>query len=119
MYATTHRLVLASAVVAALAFSEGAARAQGRDSLLNGAVIGAAAGAGAGVAFTHAGRDSDLGFSQYADGGLVFGALGAGVGVGVDALLDRVSSGPGAPRRVRIAPTVWRGVRGVVVNWRW
>jgi hypothetical protein len=96
------------------------AHAQGRDGLLNGAVIGAAAGAGVGVAFTHAVRDSDLVFSQYARGALIFGAIGAGVGVGVDALLYRGSPGPGVtPRRVLIAPAAWRGVAGVLVKWRW
>lgn len=47
----------------------------------------ACVGAWAGVAFTHAVRDSDLAFSQYARGALIFGAI-AGVGVGVDALFN-------------------------------
>ena len=80
-------LVLACVVVSALALGEHEASAQGRDALLNGAIIGAAAGAGVGIAFTHAVRDSDLVFTQYARGELVFGAIGAGIGVGVDALL--------------------------------
>lgn len=107
-------------VVAALALGERQTSAQGGDSLLNGAVIGAAVGAGVGVAFTHAVRDSDLVFSQYARGALIFGAIGAGTGVGVDALLNRTSQRPvGTPRRVSIAPAVWRRVAGVVVKWRW
>lgn len=115
-----YRFVLACVVFAALALGERQAHAQGRDPLLNGTVIGAAVGAGAGVAFTHAVRDSDLGFGQYAYGALVFGAVGAGVGLGVDALLNRASPGPGVtPRRVLIAPTAWRDVAGVVVKWRW
>jgi hypothetical protein len=61
---------LACTVFAVLALGEHQAHAQGRDSLLNGAVIGAAVGAGVGVAFTHAVRDSDLVFSQYARGAL-------------------------------------------------
>ncbi len=106
-------------VLAVLTLTERQAHAQGNDSLLNGVVIGAAVGAGAGVAFTHAVRDSELGFSQYAYGALVFGALGAGAGLGVDALLNRVSPAPGGtPRRVLVAPTIWRGVAGVVVRWR-
>jgi hypothetical protein len=77
-------------------------------------------GAGVGVAFTHAVRDSDLEFEQYAYGALIFGAIGAGVGLGVDALFNRASPGQVvAPRRVSIAPTVWRDVQGVVVKWRW
>ena len=115
-----YRAVVALLVCAALALAASEARAQGRDSVLNGALIGAAAGAGAGVAFTHAVRDSDLVFSQYAYGALVFGAIGAGIGLGVDALLDRASPRPGIrPRRIAIAPTVWRRVAGVAVKWRW
>ena len=112
--------VLVCLVFAGLALCQRHAHAQGRDPLLNGTVIGAAVGAAAGVAFTHAVRDSDLEVGQYAYGALVFGAIGAGVGLGVDALLNRRSPAPGAtPRRVAIAPTVWRNVRGVVVKWRW
>jgi hypothetical protein len=112
--------VLACLVCTALALGESQAHAQGRDGLLNGTVIGAAVGAGVGVAFTHAVRDSDLGFGQYAYGALVIGAIGAGVGLGVDLLLNRTSPGPAkTPRRVLIAPTVWRDVAGVAVKWRW
>ena len=83
-------------------------------------VCSSAAGAGIGVAFTHAVRDSDLVFSQYARGGLVFGAIGAGLGLGVDALLHRAAPGPGVtPWRVLIAPTVRREVAGVLLKWRW
>jgi hypothetical protein len=118
--ARAYRVVLACLVFAALVLGERQSYAQGRDALLNGAIIGAAVGAGAGVAFTHAVRDSDLVFSQYARGALVFGAIGAGVGLGVDALLYRTSPGPGlTPRRVFIAPSVWRHVAGVAVKWRW
>src|SRR5688572_26567726 len=53
-------IVLACLVLSALALGERPASAQGRDGLLNGTLIGAAAGAGAGIAFTHAVRDSDL-----------------------------------------------------------
>lgn len=107
-------------IVLALLLSGGQAYAQGRDGLLNGAVIGAAVGAGAGVAFTHAVRDSDLTFGQYMRGALIFGAIGAGAGIGVDALFNRASSVPGTPRRrVLIAPAAWRGLKAVVVQLRW
>ena len=99
-----HCFVLACVVFAALGLGERQAHAQSRDPLLNGAVIGAAVGAGLGVAFTHAVRDSDLGFSQYARGALVFGAIGAGVGVGMDALFARACGSGVTPRRVLIAP---------------
>jgi hypothetical protein len=116
----SHTVVLACLVFGVLALGEPEAHAQGRDSLLNGTVIGAAVGAGVGVALTHAVRDSDLGFEQYAYGALIFGAIGAGVGLGVDALFNRVSPDPGvARRRLLIAPAVWRHVGGVVVKWRW
>jgi len=117
---SAHRFVLVCVVFATLTFGEHRAYAQGRDSLLNGAFIGAAVGAGTGVAFVHAVRDSDLSFGQYAYGALIFGAMGAGIGVGVDALLSRAVPGTGMkPRRVLIAPAVWRRVGGVVVKWRW
>jgi hypothetical protein len=91
-----------------------------RDALLNGVVIGTAVGAGIGLAVTHAVRDSDLVFAQYARGALVFAALGAGAGLGIDALLSRVSPVPNlAPRPVSIAPLVWRDGAGVAVGWRW
>jgi hypothetical protein len=115
-----HRLALVCVLFSTLAIGEHRAYAQTRDSLLNGAVIGTVLGAGAGVAFTHAVRDSDLSVGQYAYGGLIFGAIGAGIGVGVDALLSRAMPGTGMkPKRVLIAPAVWRRVGGVVVKWKW
>jgi hypothetical protein len=37
----------------------------------------------------------------------------------MDALFYR-TAGPGVPpRRILIAPTVWRDIAGVVVRWRW
>ena len=98
------------------------ASAQGRnDGIANGALIGAAAGAGIGIAFTYVTRDSDLTAGQYARGALVFGAIGAGVGLGVDAMLDRSSRGSSLapPRRVLIAPAIWKRMTGVMVKWRW
>ena len=114
-----HGFVLACAVLAVYALGERPARAQGRDSLLNGTVIGAAVGAGMGVAFVHAVRDTE-GLGQYAHGALIFGAIGAGAGLGVDALLNRAPSAPGATQqRLLITPTVWRHLGGVVVRLRW
>jgi hypothetical protein len=113
--------VLAGATMVTLVLGESHAQAQGRDALLNGTVVGAAVGAAAGVAFTHAVRDSDLVFSQYARGALIFGGIGAGIGLGVDALLQRTSPGPGRtpPPRLSIAPIVWRRIATVAVAWRW
>ena len=112
------RFVFAAALIASLVVSPGQASAQDRDSLLNGALIGGAIGAGVGIAFTHAVRDSDLTAGQYGYGALVFGAIGAGAGLGVDALLNR-SPRPAATRSgLFIAPAVGR-VNGVAVIWRW
>jgi hypothetical protein len=114
------RLVLACLAVAAVVLGEGRAHAQGRDSLLNGAAVGAAVGAGIGVAFTHAVRDSDLVLSQYARGALIFGAIGAGAGLGVDALFNRSPARPAVkPRRILVAPAVWRRFASVAVTCRW
>jgi hypothetical protein len=96
------------------------AQAQVRDNIWNGALIGGAIGAGSGLVFTHAVRDSDLSAAQYAYGALVFGAIGAGVGLGIDVLLFRNSPRPPQkPRRVVIAPAVWRSTKAVSVKWRW
>jgi len=118
MMSHTRRFTVAGALLASLVLSHDHASAQNRDSLLNGAAIGGAIGAGIGIAFTHAVRDSDLTAGQYAYGGLVFGAIGAGAGLGVDALLNR-SPRPAVTRSgLFIAPAVGR-VNGVAVMWRW
>ena len=112
------RFTVAVALLSTVLLSQGQASAQNRDSLLNGALIGGAIGAGIGIAFTHAVRDSDLTAGQYAYGGLAFGAIGAGAGLGVDALLNR-SPRPAATRSgLFIAPAVGR-VNGLAVIWRW
>jgi hypothetical protein len=65
-------------------------------------------------------RDSDLTFGQYAEAALIFGALGAGVGLVVDALFHRAIAVPRERlRRIVIAPRIWRDVRGVAVKCRW
>lgn len=112
-------LVVGCLVCAALVSSR-PAQAQVRDNVWNGALIGGAIGAGAGLAFTHAVRDSDLTAGQYAYGAIVFGALGAGVGMGIDVLLFRNSPRPPQkPQRVVVAPVVWRSTKAVAVKWRW
>jgi hypothetical protein len=120
---TTRRrshIAAACAFAVLLAVTGREAHAQSRDSLLNGVVIGAAVGAGAGIAFTHAVRDSDLVLSQYARGALIFGAIGTGIGLGVDALLDRASPAAAtAAKRVLIRPRVGRNVTSITVQWCW
>ena len=102
-----------------MVLTPGPAQAQARDNIWNGAVIGGAIGAGSGLVFTHAVRDSDLSASQYAYGALVFGAIGAGAGMGIDMLLFRNSPRSPSPQRVVIAPAVWRSTKAVAVKWRW
>lgn len=114
----TRSIALSCIVATALALGGRPLHAQARDGLVNGTIIGAAVGAGAGVAFTHAVRDSDLTAGQYAYGALIFGAIGAGVGLGIDALLNRGLS-PAAKRKVMITPACGPNAAGVVVKWRW
>jgi len=95
-------------------------RPSGRDSLLNGTVTGFAVGAAFGIAFVYAVRDSDLSAGQFAYSALVFGGIGAGVGLGIDALLDRNSSVVArSPRRVALSPRVSRRIAGIRVLMRW
>lgn len=107
-------------VIAAIAWGGEEAYAQGRDGLLNGAMIGAAVGAGTGVVVTHSLRDSELGFGQYVRGALVFAAVGAGAGLAADALLIRVSARPIERRgRIAISPVVRRDLASLAVTWQW
>src|SRR4051812_39493348 len=85
----------------------------GRDSLLNGAVIGLAAGAALGIAFVYATRDSDLDAGAYAYGALIFGGIGAGTGLGVDALFNRNASAViRLPGGVALGPVLSRKIAG-------
>ena len=112
------KLLIACWVMAGLLLCPQSASAQGRDSLVNGTVIGAAAGAGFGLLFTHAVRDSDLSAGQYAYGAVVFGAIGAGIGLGVDALIGRSAKPAVRAPRLVFAPAVGR-TTGFAVRWRW
>ena len=116
---TCRLLVTCVAVVALTVGGDRTAEAQGADRLWNGTVIGAATGAGVGVFFTHAVRDSDLTFTQYMRGALIFGAFGAGAGLGVDALLNRTRDPLAPERRISIAPAAWRHFAGISVKCRW
>ena len=95
-------------------------RPGGRDSLLNGTVIGLAAGAVFGIAYVHVVRDSDLDAGDYSSSALIFGGLGAAAGLGVDALVDRDSSVVvRSPRRVALRSSVTRKTAGLRVIVRW
>jgi hypothetical protein len=105
--------------------SQGAPQARGlrsgrHDSLLNGAVIGLAAGAAFGIAYVHLVRDSDLDAGDYSSGALIFGGLGAAAGLGIDALVDRDSGVVArAPGRVAFGSRVTRTTAGLRVIVRW
>ena len=101
------------------------------DGLANGAAIGFLSGAALGllalIAEENADCDPGAFFScgdptagAYAVIPLVFGGVGAGVGVGIDAMIRRESNlFRRGDSRVAIAPTFGAGVRGVRVAVRW
>ena len=90
-----------------------------RDSLLNGTVIGAAIGAAIGMGLVYVTSDSE-GADQYVYGALLFGGIGAGAGLGVDALLNRRAVvAVGSPRRIAVKTKVSRKATGVHVTMRW
>ena len=93
-------------------------RSGGRDSILDGAAIGFAAGAGFGIAYVSVVRDSDLDVGDYTSSALIFGGLGAAVGLSIDALRDRHSSAVG-PRRVALRPRLSRKAAAIRVLMRW
>ena len=95
-------------------------RGSGRDSLVNGTIIGAAVGAVTGMALAYATRDSELEFEQYAYGAIVFGGIGAGVGLGIDALLNRSAGVPlGTSRRIAVKTRMSPKTAGLGVTMRW
>ena len=98
--------------------AQGRPRSGGRDSMLDGTAIGFAAGAGFGIAYVSVVRDSDPNVGDYTSSALIFGGLGAAVGLGIDALCDRHSSAVG-PRRVAIRPRLSRKAAAIRVIMRW
>jgi hypothetical protein len=96
---------------------------QPKDSLHNGVLLGAVAGAGAGIASCAANPqciDDEAGPGITASLGLLGAAAGAGVGALVDAAFKpsrlTVYRSPGAsPARLSVAPVVTRRAKGVVV----
>ena len=95
--------------------------ARRHDSLKNGAIIGAVPGVVMGLAM--AGLDEDNNGGDYAIIAVMFGGLGAAIGVGFDALVpgEKVVSyrapGSASPSHARlsIAPVVTRRAKGVSV----
>jgi len=99
------------------------------DSLANGALIGLASGAAFGLIGSTVGTDDcdEIYYECYGGPGyvigstLIFGGIGAGIGVGVDALIrrNRVIYRRDSGVQTRLAPVVAPGVKGVVVAMRW
>ncbi len=93
------------------------------DSLQNGAIIGAAAGAGYGVAMlAFVATMNDGGGPipiSVVTGMVVFTGIGAAAGAGMDALITRrqvIYEKPGGGGKVSISPLVLDGRRGVAVS---
>jgi hypothetical protein len=88
------------------------------DSVLNGALIGAAAGLGSGLLLCRAMEPWEV----CNDPGplLRISALGAAIGIGIDALIrERETVYPAAaPTQLHVAPMVGRGAKGVQLGLR-
>ena len=101
--------------------------ARPNDGLGNGALIGLGAGLAFGLLGSTVGTDDCDGYyipcgSSWVIGStLVFGGIGAGIGVGIDALIrhDRVIYRRDRRRQTRVAPVVGPGVGGAVVSVTW
>lgn len=93
------------------------------DSLGNGAIIGLIAGAAFGSVGALIVCAEEANCAAEATGiVLAYGALGAGVGVGVDALIRREQTIYRAPARpaasIRISPIVTKDRKGIAVSWK-
>ena len=96
---------------------------RGSDSLKNGALIGMAVGgslAAVGVALMAAGGEADAGLM--AGAALIYSGIGAGIGVGVDALIEGqrvIYANPGSPAaRLSVVPVLRGPRKGVLVSLR-
>jgi hypothetical protein len=95
-------------------------RARHSDSVLNGALIGAAAGVGSGLLLCSLTEPWE--FCRGDEGSMLrIGALGAGIGIGVDLLIrgrKTIYQAPGRSAGVHIAPLIGRAAAGVQVAFR-
>ena len=97
-------------------------RQRRHDPLWNGALIGVAVGGGLGLAMGDFSGSWDWG--DAAVGAVIFGGIGAGIGVGIDALIPGKkqlvyrASGPGGGSHARLsmAPVVTRRSKGLAVS---
>jgi hypothetical protein len=82
-------------------------------------LIGLGAGAAFGVAAAHGFSDNPRA-SDAAQGALIFGAIGAGIGVGIDALVRGPRVVYRRPGLARVLPAVGsQGRYGALVHMRW
>ena len=92
------------------------------DSLKNGAIIGAVAGAAyfvTAAALLAGTDDGDVIIPTAIAGGVLFAGLGAAAGVGIDALISRrqvIYQMPAAPGKVTLAPVFGHGRRGAAIR---
>jgi hypothetical protein len=96
---------------------------RGSDSLKNGALIGMAVGGGlAAIAMGATLGNSDANAGVFVVGALLYGGIGAGIGVGIDALVEgrRViyASSGSARNRITVAPIFDGRRKGAVVSLR-
>lgn len=106
---------LAFALVANVAAAQSVSQSAGRDSLWNGALIGAGAGVGSAAALDAVFCDNGFGGCDFPWAAyLTLGGIGAGAGAGVDFLIGRRSD----PRRttLRLVPIVGRGRKGMLAS---
>jgi hypothetical protein len=96
---------------------------RGSDSLKNGALIGMVIGGSlgaVGMAVAAAQGDADAAF--FVGAALVYSGMGAGIGAGVDALIEGqrvIYANPGSPRaRLSVAPVLRGPRKGVLVSLR-
>jgi hypothetical protein len=101
-----------SAPATAVFESQAAPRSTSRDSLWNGALIGAGAGAAATLALDAVFCEAGFGHCDVPwRGYLILGGIGAAAGAGIDYLIGRQSN-----QRVRVSPIISRTRQGVAAS---
>jgi hypothetical protein len=87
-----------------------------KDSLWNGAILGAALGTIAGIAASYALVECTdcAGFNVPLTFAVAGGGIGAGLGAGIDALHDRQAAVPARTGRLAVSPLVARSKRALL-----
>ena len=102
------------AFVANVASAQVTSQTSGRDSLWNGALIGAGAGLASTAALDAVFCDNGFGGCDFPwTAALTLGAIGAATGAGIDFLIGRSSN---TRTTLRVSPIVGRARRGVVMS---